>query len=523
MQFHFDRFNVEKLFPVYLVTDFQGIITYASKQINMKCGSSLVGSKFSEIFQIKNENIEDFQNIIESTVIFSAECRFGSQRNIKFFKIKQPNCILFLGSLSHLDTNIDSIGVLDVATELFVVNTINEQLKNDALENAKSFQEQRDRANKLSEAKNRLIANVSHEIRNPLNGILGLATLLELDPNHEKKDQYIKNIKKNGNLLQRITDDMLDLSKIESDTYDFQVEEFSFSEIEESVRNALAVKAQEKGLFLNFEYPRHIYKGDAGRITQIIMNLVDNAIKFTEHGGVNVKVRRNDEVTESWSDCIIISVIDTGIGMSKEVRQKVFEPFFQDALTSRENKGIGLGLSLVQRLTEAMEGSIDIQSEQQKGTSFNLTLPIQLVNAVENSNDGVSLDRDKSSSVRSLRILVVDDDPTNVTVLESYLKSYSVETFSAYNGESAISIAKEHNPQIIFLDIRMPGLSGIDVCRKIRALESANNLPRTFIFAVTANVMMKQIEEYNQAGFDGVIKKPIDFAQIDKAIEVHTK
>ena len=404
-----------------------------------------------------------------------------------------------------------SIGIMIIGF-LVLLLVVSRTATNDYLallrenEKARQWAAELDRARERAEAANRtkgvFLANVSHEIRTPLNAVLGMAQSGKRKfSQHDCRDQF-EQILSSGELLLKLVDDILDLSRIEAGKIDIDNSPFSLrasiNTTMDMMQKAAADKHLELTRVLADDLPEWI-AGDALRLKQILMNLTSNAIKFTRHGSVTLDVSKDD-------DHIVFRVIDTGIGMTPEQVARLFRPFEQaDSSTTREYGGTGLGLVISRRLARLMGGNVSVISQPDKGSTFTVRLPLQEVDApaIETSMKPAA---ENELRLQGLRVLAVEDVEINRVVLEDMLVSEGAEIEFAENGQQAVDfVSSNGNYAIVLMDIQMPVMDGFEATRRIKQLEP--DLP---VIGLTAHVMAEQREQCLQAGMSDHISKPFD-------------
>lgn len=378
-----------------------------------------------------------------------------------------------------------------------------------------------ERANSL---KSSFLANMSHEIRTPLGAIIGFTDLLREGNLHQnERRQYLDTISRNGKALTRIIDDILDLAKVESGKLEMEKVEFSFHQLVDDVTDIFRERTKSKGLYLRSniseDVPAKIIS-DPTRLRQILINIIGNAVKFTQSGGVTINVKAN--ITKNDTTKISISVTDTGIGLTEEQKEKLFEPFMQaDNSTTRKFGGTGLGLALSTRLAHALDGNIKIEKcVPAKGctfvVSFTATLPLpEKISAISENRKSESYEPNPGERM-PLRILVADDSPDNQQLVRILLQRYGYTVETAKNGLEAVKMAHRGNFDLILMDIQMPVMDGYEATRQLRA--SGYKQP---IIALTAHAMAEERARTMAAGCNGHLTKPLDKTELLRTIQFY--
>ncbi|MBF0344685.1 MAG: response regulator [Nitrospirae bacterium] len=378
----------------------------------------------------------------------------------------------------------------------------------------------KEEAEEANRAKSAFLANMSHEIRTPMNAIIGM-TELSMDLSVDKRQQeYLSIVKESANSLLKVVNEILDISKIEAGRLEIENVNFYIERLMKSSTDMFVLKAAKKGL--NFHYlinpdVPYMLKGDPTRLKQVLINLLGNAFKFTEEGEIAVEVQRYGDRTGGNSVELLFSVKDTGVGISPDKKEKIFQSFSQaDSSTTRKYGGTGLGLNISMKLVRLMGGNIWVKSELGRGSIFYFTSNVTLPDNEDSSVSEDNLCLLEESPVKLSRIfciLIVEDIEENVVLLKTRLQQHGHNTVIARNGAEAIECFKKGGIDLILMDIQMPIMDGLEATAKIRQLEYSSNSHITII-ALTASVMQEEKAVYMKKGFDAVVDKPIDFDRL---------
>lgn len=375
-------------------------------------------------------------------------------------------------------------------------------------------------------AKSRFLTNMSHEIRTPMNSILGFSELLSEAPLSDEYRDYIQRIQANGGHLLQIIDDILDIAKVESGKVNLERIRFSafslISEVFQSLRRLAQSKGIEAKLFIDQNAADQIVT-DPLRVRQILMNLVSNALKFTEKGQIVIRYKQSEFI----SDAVCIEIEDTGIGIAEDRTKALFNAFEQaDSSITRRFGGTGLGLALSKRLAEVLGGSLRLKwTELGKGSCFEFQFPVNGTMAPLGPKDQSSpastlLVGPPAASLEGLRVLLAEDSSDNVMLLRIYLGKEGVCLAVAHNGAEAVQMAEAEDFDLILMDIQMPVLDGLEATRQLRS--HGFNKP---IIALTAHALKEETEKSLAAGCDAHLAKPVsrhDLTMVLRAVKAHT-
>jgi signal transduction histidine kinase/ActR/RegA family two-component response regulator len=379
----------------------------------------------------------------------------------------------------------------------------------EALERAKLHAESADRAKSL------LLANMSHEIRTPMTGVIGFANLLADTPLTPEQRDYVELVRSSGEALLTLINDILDFSKIDAGRLELESQPVDLRNTVEKAVGLLAVPASEKGLRLFFAIDPStppMIMGDGVRLRQILVNLLGNAVKFTESGEVALTVAGH--VGEDGGHRITFAVRDTGPGIPPEQQQRIFESFSQmDASISRKYGGTGLGLAISRSLAEQMGGSLWVESEEGKGSTFQFTILAEA--ATELTEPAVAADT-QLTDLPALRVMVAEDNPVSLKVALAILKRLGYQADSAANGSEVLEKLAQRDYDVVFMDVQMPGMDGLEAARRIRRNWPEERQPR--IVAMTAGAFPEDHAQCLEAGMDDYIAKPVNGEELVKLL-----
>ena len=480
---------VEDGADIIFVVDYLGKILYHNPSVQESLGyppKSLIGSNFFDniLPDTLTELKHKFKNCIAEPYVENVEFRF--LKNDHTYSYLEFNSV----NLNHKE-GIDGL-ILDC-------RDIN-QRKKDAQELLRA-----------QKAKERFMANMSHEIRTPINGIAGLMTLIAETNLTEEQKKYFNAIKTSTDNLKVIINDILDISVIESGKLKFEKIGFNIRHQLQSIIEPFLHQAKEKNIYIQYDVSddvNTIVLGDPVRLYQILINLISNALKFTDKGGIQVNASYSKK--EGNQLIATFEVVDTGIGIAQEKLKTIFESFSQtDESVTRKYGGTGLGLAICKQLVELQDGTIDVSSSEGIGTTFTFSIPYQ-----EGEHKDLIVEKEQSkeskkeyTSLESVNILLVEDNDINRMYAANILKKWDCQFDTAENGYIATEKLKKIQYDLILMDVQMPVMDGIEATKIIRQNfpDPINKIP---IIALTANVLTGDQEKYTQAGMNGYLSKP---------------
>jgi PAS domain S-box-containing protein len=498
----YTRSLIESNIDALMTTDPSGIITDVNKQMEALTGCTrdeLIGAPFKSCFT-DPERAEAAINLVLNRkkltdYELTARARDGKQVVVSY------------NATTFYDRDRKLQGVFAAARDVTERKRVEGEL-----------QQAKDMAESASQTKSDFLASMSHEIRTPINAIIGIAHLLAQTPLSQVQDKYVQIFRRAGDNLLHIVNDILDLSKVEASQLELERTAFSLADLTEKVTEMVAIAAREKGLVLTCEIAPGVAldrMGDPTRLRQVLLNLLGNAIKFTESGKVSLRVARAAGAPEM----LRFTTSDTGIGIAKEKLGAVFERFTQaDSSITRSYGGSGLGLTISRSLVELMGGRIEVQSEVGHGSVFSFEVPLDIC-APSPPGPLAAIDAAPEPALPALRILLVEDSGDNRTITVAYLQDTPYRVDIAENGAVALQRFMAGDYDLVLMDRQMPIMDGLTATRAMRKWELANGRSPTPIIALTAAALKGDREKCLAAGCTAFLTKPIRQEALLQAID----
>jgi len=383
-------------------------------------------------------------------------------------------------------------------------------LEDQVAKRTRELAEARDSALAATRAKSEFLANMSHEIRTPMNAVIGMTHLALENANDEKQRSYLKNIHTASATLLALINDILDFSKIEAGKLHIDAVNFYLADILSNSHNLVGLSAKEKGLDLVFDYPPDLPPlfGDSLRLGQILLNLINNAVKFTEQGQIKVSAQVLNQSDRNIE--LLFEISDSGIGMNTEQQQKLFQAFSQaDTSITRKYGGTGLGLAICKQLIEMMHGEIGVTSKPGEGSVFHFRICFEIGNAdgLMNTQTSQAIPAHALSALQGTDVLLVEDNEINQQVAEGLLSRVGIHVVIAQHGKQALQILQHEHFDAVLMDMQMPIMDGLEATQLIRTNSKLQDLP---IIAMTANAMQEDRNKCLQAGMNDHVSKPVD-------------
>lgn len=421
-------------------------------------------------------------------------------------------------SISKLIT-ILSIGLITILSlltlSLYKNNNIRLKTNNMLFKKNTELLTEKERAEIAATAKSNFLSTVTHELRTPLYAVTGLTNMLmDEDPKPEQM-QHLKSLKFSGDYLLTFINDILQINKIEANKVELDPEIFNLRTKVENVAAALNNSALDNNIKIHIEYDKSLpvfFNGDQLKISQILINLIGNSIKFTKDGDIWIRVLKKNQNQGIYN--IRFEIEDNGIGITKEKQENMFESFSQGSVQiNRKYGGTGLGLSIVKGLVDILQGKVYLKSELGEGTTFSVELPLKESKEVIKVKDTDLFNDVKDLDLNKIKILVVEDNKINQMITKKILTKMNLNCDVVDNGEDAVEQIKENNYDIVLMDIHMPGISGIEATKVVRSFDK-----ELTIFALTAVTLEDKMQEFDDAGFDDIISKPFKQEDFEKKL-----
>jgi signal transduction histidine kinase/CheY-like chemotaxis protein len=521
---HLDKHTVKNLFPFYFCINENLKITDAGKSI-LKIFPDTIGKDLYEIIEFsrpkhKNFRFDDLHRYEDHIIILRFKFNDLKLRGQLSFQVKD-NSYYFLGSpwinkseqLKKYNLTLNDFALHDPTSDMFQILQFNEIAIRDLNQRETELIKSKAELESALAAKSDFLSVMSHEIRTPLNAIIGISDILNEKNRDLNLTEELKTLHFSSESLLTLVNDILDYSKIEAGKIELENNQFSLKDFVLNLEKLFAIKSKERNIKFSIDYPSNLpnfIQGDQTRLGQILINLIGNAIKFTKFGSVHLKLiilERNDSTIT-----IQFHVIDTGIGIPENKLESIFERFSQAHIsTGREYGGTGLGLTITKKLIQLYNSDIFVKSEENKGSDFYFKIKF----SISNNLDKIAVINNNLQDYQ-LKILLVDDNPTNLQIASHYLKKRNLKVDFAVNGEEAIQMVNKMQYGIIFMDLEMPVKDGYAATMEIRKLNSFySSVP---IIALSAYPVYEIKEKALYSGFTECLNKPFRSTELNAII-----